>query len=92
MPVNIKLTVVTASLAASLLCQSYTAIACTTFASIGEANANRGLLIAKNRDSTQGYEQLAVRKEAGKNTYLGLFFNIDDQQPYPLISAGINEH
>ena len=92
MPVNLERAIVTGSLAAALVCQSYSAIACTTFASIGEANANHGLLMAKNRDSTQGYEQLAVRKEAGKNTYLGLFFNVDDQQPYPLISAGINEH
>ncbi|WP_257264735.1 hypothetical protein [Endozoicomonas sp. ONNA2] len=26
--------------------------ACTTFASVGTANANNGLIIAKNRDST----------------------------------------
>lgn len=76
----------------ALMVQPLSTRACTTFASVGTANADSGLIIAKNRDSTQGFEQLAVREEAGKNTYLGLFFNVDDKQPYPLISAGINEH
>ncbi|USE37669.1 carcinine hydrolase/isopenicillin-N N-acyltransferase family protein [Endozoicomonas sp. SCSIO W0465] len=94
MPMSLKpvFAVGSALIFTTLLIQPITTNACTTFASVGAANANNGLIIAKNRDSTQGFEQLAVRKQAGKNTYLGLFFNTDDQQPYPLISAGINEY
>ena len=94
MPMSLKpgFTIGSAIVVTALLVQPVATSACTTFASVGAANANNGLIIAKNRDSTQGFEQLAVRKQAGKNTYLGLFFNVNDQQPYPLISAGINEH
>lgn len=86
------LTIGSAIVVTALMAQPVTTSACTTFASIGAANANNGLIIAKNRDSTQGFEQLAVRKGVGQNTYLGLFFSPDGQQPYPMISAGINEY
>ena len=85
------LTIGSVIVVSALMAQPVATSACTTFASVGAANANNGLIIAKNRDSTQGFEQLAVRKKVGQNTYLGLFFSPDGQQPYPMISAGINE-
>jgi|GEM_PF-1798616 len=66
-------------------------VACTTFASVGTANYNGGLIIAKNRDSLATYENLAVKSEAGKNSYLGLFYNTTSSTPYPYLAAGINQ-
>lgn len=66
--------------------------ACTTFASIGSANYSGGLLIAKNRDSLATFENLAIKSKAGKNTYLGLFYNSNSRTPYPFLAAGINEY
>ncbi len=86
------LTISTSLLFSSLLLQPSEAKACTTFASVGTANDEGGLLIAKNRDSLAAYEQLAVKREPGENAYLGLFYNSVDQTPYPYIAAGINEH
>lgn len=85
------------SLAASLLLSVLLlspsdAGACTTFASVGAANYNNGLLIAKNRDSLAAFENLAVKSSAGKNSYLGLFYNASSQTPYPFLASGINEH
>ena len=67
-------------------------VACTTFASVGTANYDGGLIIAKNRDSLATYENLAVRSEPGKNSYLGLFYNTTSSTPYPYVAAGINEY
>ena len=84
---------IAASLLFSILLFSPTGtMACTTFASIGPANYDGGLLIAKNRDSLATFENLAVKNEAGKNAYLGLFYNTSSQTPYPFLAAGINEH
>ena len=78
--------------AVAALAVSQSASACTTFASIGTANFDGGLIIAKNRDSMATYENLAVRSTPGKNSYLGLFYNTSSTTPYPYIAAGINEH
>ncbi|WP_299734324.1 carcinine hydrolase/isopenicillin-N N-acyltransferase family protein [uncultured Endozoicomonas sp.] len=66
--------------------------ACTTFASVGTANKDGGLIMAKNRDSLAAYEQLTIKREAGKSAYLGLFYNHSNHSPYPYLAAGINEH
>ncbi len=66
--------------------------ACTTFASVGEANAAGGLLIAKNRDSLAAYQALEVRQPATGNTYIGLFYNSVNHSPFPYIAAGVNQH
>ena len=66
--------------------------ACTTFASVGEANAAGGLLIAKNRDSLAAYQMIEVRQPATGNTYIGLFYNSVDHSPFPYIAAGVNQY
>ena len=66
--------------------------ACTTFASTGHANADGGLLIAKNRDSLAAYQSVEVRQSSTGNSYIGLFYNSHKRKPYPYIAAGVNQH
>ncbi|GAA4647869.1 hypothetical protein GCM10023116_01310 [Kistimonas scapharcae] len=66
--------------------------ACTTFASTGSANADGGLLIAKNRDSLSAYQSVEVRQSISGNRYIGLFYNSHKRKPYPYIAAGVNQH
>ena len=86
------LTVSTSLILSSLMFSSPPSDACTTFASIGAANDEGGMKIAKNRDSLSAYQQLEVKNEQGENAYLGLFYNYMDKKPYPFIAAGINEY
>ncbi|WP_211824565.1 carcinine hydrolase/isopenicillin-N N-acyltransferase family protein [Kistimonas asteriae] len=66
--------------------------ACTTFASTGNANADGGLLIAKNRDSLAAYQSVEVRQSTTGNRYIGLFYHSHKRKPYPYIAAGVNQH
>lgn len=76
MPMTLKpvFAIGSALVVTALMVQPLSTRACTTFASVGSANADSGLIIAKNRDSTQGFEQLAVRKQAGKKYLSRAFF------------------
>ena len=65
---------------------------CTTWASIGDRNANGGLIIAKNRDSSAGYEYLQVVHPQKGIPYIGLFYNETRQHPYPYIAAAANKN
>ncbi len=91
MPLRVGLTVSTCVLCTSLALQTSNTHACTTFASVGTANNEGGLIMAKNRDSLAAFEQLEVKREPDENAYLGLFYNTTDRTPFPYIAAGINQ-
>lgn len=68
------------------------ALACTTWASIGNVSANHGLLLAKNRDgSPSSYELLRIEHPKHGYKYLILAYNVHKAKSLPYISAGVNE-
>ena len=67
--------------------------ACTNWASVGDVNANGGLLLVKNRDAPhQGLEKLALIHPKKGIPYLALAYNTDGGANYPYISAGVNQN
>jgi len=70
-----------------------TALACTTWASIGKISKNQGLLIVKNRDGApSSLQKLRYFKPAKGYPYLCLMYRLNHKhKEFPFLSAGINQ-